>query len=133
MASRLFTDEEMSILKSSPYILDVHPGTVYFSAEFKQMFWEALCEGMKSAEIFRKYGIDTELLGKTRVNGFASMVKKAGKSGEGFKDLRTYNESVAAYVSPEEKIRQLERKLAYKEQELEFLKKIVSLGREVSE
>lgn len=133
MAKRLFTEDEMRILKCSKYILDVHPGTIFFSAEFKQLFWEDLCSGMKAREIFIKYDIDPDLLGKTRVDGFASMVKQAGKAGKGFKDLASYNEFVAAYVSPEEKIKQLERKLAYKDQEIEFLKKIVSLGEEVSE
>lgn len=133
MAKRLFTEKEMALLKCSEYILDVRPGAVFFSAHFKELFWEDLLKGMKAPEIFIKYGIDPELLGKTRVAGFASMVKKAGKKGTGFKDLTSYNEFVAAYVSPEEKIKQLERKLAYKEQELNFLKKIVSLGEKVSE
>ena len=133
MAKRLFTKEEMELLKGSDYVLDVHPGTVFFSADFKELFWEELRKGMKAREIFIKYEIDPDILGDTRIAGFASMVKKAGTEGSGFKDLTSYNEFVAAYVSPEEKIKQLERKLAYKEQELEFLKKIVSLGEEVGE
>lgn len=123
MAKRLFTEEEMELLKGSDYVLD-HPGTVFFSADFKELFWEELCKGMKAREIFIKYEVDPDILGDTRIAGFASLVKKAGKEGSGFKDLTSYNEFVAAYVSPEEKIKQLERKLAYKEQELEFLKKL---------
>jgi len=82
---------------------------------------------MKPREIFIKYDIASDLLGKTRAAGITSMIKQAGKAGKGFKDLTLYNEFVAAYGSPEEKIKQLERKLAYKNRELEFLKKIVSL------
>ena len=133
MAKRLFTEEEMELLKGNDYVLDVHSGTVFFSADFKELFWEELRKGMKAREIFIKYEIDPDILGDTRIAGFVRMVKKAGKEGSGFKDLTSYNEFVAAYVSPEEKIKQLERKLAYKEQELEFLKKIASLGEKVSE
>lgn len=124
MPKRLFTEEEMDILKCSDYILDVYPGTIFFSAEFKQLFREDLCNVVKPREIFIKYDIDSDLLEKIRVIGITSMIKQAGKAGKGFKDLTSYNEFVDAYVSPEEKIKQLERKLAYKDREPEFLKKL---------
>ena len=37
MTKRLFTEEEMELLKGSDYVLDVHPGTVFFSADFKEL------------------------------------------------------------------------------------------------
>ena len=48
-------------------------------------------------------------------------------------DLDTYNKYLDGYITPEGKIKYLEQQLAYKEQEIEFLKKIVSLNPEAPE
>ena len=57
-----------------------------------------------------------------------SMIKKEVNAGKGFRDLETYRDHRAIFLNPEARIQYLEEKLAYKEQELEVLKKIVSLG-----
>ena len=38
MANKKFTEEEMRHLRASPYVLDISPSIVHFSAEFKEMF-----------------------------------------------------------------------------------------------
>ena len=58
------------------------------------------------------------------------MIKKEVSAGKGFRDLETYRDHRAIFLTPEARIQYLEEKLAYKEQELEVLKKIVSLGGE---
>ena len=130
MATRKFTKEEMEQLRASPYVLDVGPNTVFFSVDFKQRFWEMLKENMPAREIILKLGIDPDILGKTRIDGLKGMVRKAGREGKGFRDLNTYGEYLEEYNGSEYKIKKLEQQLAYKDQEIEFLKKIVSLGGE---
>ena len=56
------------------------------------------------------------------------MIRKEVIAGKGFRDLETYREHRTAFLTPEARIQYLEEKLAYKEQEVELLKKIVSLG-----
>ena len=133
MANKKFNKEEMTDLHASSYVLDVSPSIVHFTADFKKKFWEAILEGKKPKDIVIELDIDPNILGESRLNGLKSMIKNEVKAGKGFRDLNTYNKYLKAYITPEGRIKYLEQQLAYKEQEIEFLKKIVSLDQEVSE
>ncbi len=133
MATKKLNEEEMNHLRASSYVLDVSPSIVHFSAKFKKKFWEAILAGKKPRDIVIDLGIDPDILGETRISGLKSMIRNEVKSGKGFRDLDTYNKYLDGYITPEGKIKYLEQQLAYKEQEIEFLKKIVSLGREGTE
>lgn len=129
MANKRFTEEEMRTLRVSPYVLEVSPSIVHFSAAFKEKFWISHQAGKKPREIVIELGIDPEILGENRVTGLKSMIGKEVKAGNGFRDLNTYSRQLNGFMSDEVKIRCLEEQLAYKEQEIEFLKKIASLGK----
>ena len=58
------------------------------------------------------------------------MIRKEGKSGNGFCDVHTMDYQSNGFKSQEKEIELLKQQLKYKEQEIEFLKKIVSLGQE---
>jgi len=133
MANKKFTEEEMNHLRASPYVLDVSPSIVHFSVEFKEVFWNGVQEGKELRDIVRELGIDPDILGENRVNGLKSMIRNEVRAGKGFRDLKTYGSYLTDYTNPEAKVRYLEQQLAYKNQEIEFLKKIVSLGQEGAE
>ncbi len=133
MANKKFNEEEINHLRASSYVLDVSPSIVHFTAEFKKKFWEAVLAGKKLRDIVIELGIDPNILGETRMNGLKGMIKNEVKAGKGFRDLDTYNKYLGGYITSECRIKYLEQQLIYKEQEIKFLKKIVSLGREVSE
>ena len=78
-------------------------------------------------------GIDPDILGAYRVSGLKGMIRNEVRAGKGFRDLKTYGSYLKDYTDPEAKVKHLEQQLAYKDQEIEFLKKIVSLGREGAE
>ena len=130
MANKKFTEEEMNQLRGCPHVLHVTQNQVHFSAEFKQMFWEGLLEGEKPRDMIASQGIDADILGDSRINGIKTMVRNEVKSGKGFRDIGTYREFLDTYITPEVRVKFLEQQLAYKNQEIEFLKKIVSLSRE---
>lgn len=128
MANKKFTANEMERLQESPYVLDVSPSIVHFSAGFKKLFYEAL-QGRKSPnDIVLALGIDPNILGENRVMGLRTMICNEVRAGKGFRDLNTYGKYLDCALSPEAKIHLLEQELAYKNQEIEFLKKITSLG-----
>jgi hypothetical protein len=131
MANKKFNEEEMKHLHASSYVLDVSPSIVHFSAEFKKKFWEAILEGKTPRNIIIELGINPDILGESRISGLKGMIKAEVKSGNGFRDLDTYNKYLDGYITPEGRIKYLEQQLAYKDQEIEFLKKIVSLSQEV--
>lgn len=51
------------------------------------------------------------------------MIGNEVKKGNGFRDLNTYTQGCNGYLSAENRIKYLEMQLAYKDQEIEFLKK----------
>lgn len=130
MANKKFTEAEMKILQSSPYVIDVSPSIVHFTAEFKEQFWISLQAGKKPREIVVEFGIDPEIIGENRIDGLKGMICNEVKAGKGFRDLKTYSRQINGFMSDKAKIQCLEQQLAYKEQEIEFLKKIASLGKE---
>ena len=95
----------------------------------KEGMWHeiAFSEGpMRS--IFEENGIDPDILGDSRIWGFAQKLRtNAGRDGD-FEDLRSKNSRKPSKESREaslsERIAQLEHELAYTRQEVEFLKKI---------
>lgn len=133
MASRHFTEEEMATLRTCPFVLDVNPNFVYFAIEFKELFWTALQKGEQPCDIATSLGVDPDILGKTRLSGLTSSIKRDGKAGKGFKNVSSYRLDDKRNINPEVKIRYLEQELAYKNQEIEFLKKIALLDKEGSE
>jgi len=133
MAKKKFSEAEMNHLRSNQYVLEVSPDAVNFSAEFKKKFWEAILEGKKLRDAIIDLGIDPDILGKDRITGLKWTIKHNLETGKGFRDLNTFKISMNSYITPEHKIKYLEQQLAYKDQEIEFLKKIVSLGKGDSE
>jgi len=130
MANKKFTKEEMNHLRASSYVLDVSPSIVHFSAEFKEKFWEGMLSKKALREIVIELGVDPDILGANRLNGLKTMIRDEVRAGKGFRDLKTYGTYLKGYTDPEAKVKYLEQQLAYKDQEIEFLKKIVSLGRD---
>lgn len=130
MANKKFTIEEMNHLGSSSYVLDVSPSSIHFSAEFKKKFWEGVLSKKAPREIIIELGIAPDIFGENRLNGLKTMIRDDVRAGKGLRDLKTYGTYLKVYTDPEAKVKYLEQQLAYKDQEIEFLKKIVSLGRE---
>lgn len=130
MAKVKFTQAQIDRLRESEYVLHVTPNQVHFSNQFKMEFWELLCNGMEPKDIVGHLKLDPEILGETRISGLKTMIRNQARSGKGFTDLNACYKTLTAYDSPENRIRHLEHQLAYKDQEIAFLKKIVSLGRE---
>ena len=58
MAGKRFTEEEMSALRTSPYVLDVSPSIVHFSAEFKEKLWNSIWRGRTPRGAVIELGID---------------------------------------------------------------------------
>jgi len=130
MAIKKFTEEDMNHLRASPYVIDVSPSIVHFSAEFKELFWSSIQEGKEPRDIVIELGIDPEILGEYRVSGLKGMIRNEVRAGKGFRDLKTYGSYLIEYTDPNAKVKYLEQQLAYKDQEIDFLKKIIALGRE---
>lgn len=128
MSKKPLNTEEISKLRSSPYVASVIGRRISFTPEFKRMAYEQLNNGKTMREIFEEHGIDPEILGNSRIWGFAENLRAKADCEEGFADLRKNNSRKPQKETKEQtlstRVEQLEHELAYTRQEVEFLKKI---------
>lgn len=131
MTRQHFTDQEMEQLRKNPYTYAITPGTISFTKEFKERFYKAFCEGSLPRQIMDDCGYDTSILGKDRITGIrASIVREYdtfGRFCDGRKPPVPKN-SATVGSSDETSLRQLQHRVEYLEQEIEFLKKTFSTG-----
>ena len=114
-------------LNKNPYVLKATEWSVTFTAEFKQLAYDEYYRGKSTKEIFTEAGFDCEKLGDKRLQNFRNKMMAQAERECGFEDQRKYNnrkEAQSTEAQLEKKIKQLEHRLAYLEQENDFLKKI---------
>lgn len=126
-----FTEEEIAVLSQNPYTYRVTAYQISFTKEFKDLFWSEYQRRLSPSKIFRKYGYDINILGTARISGFQRTLKAEAEAGLVFhqgpraagekKRLISGDDSV-----PAETILEMQHKIDYLEQEIEFLKKIMS-------
>ena len=128
MASRSkFTPAQRSQLRASPYVVSATENTVTFTAEFKQIYFDARHSGFQPRDIFRRNGIDPDILGDSRIRGFEQSVRSQSAREAGFQDRRRNREhggrNGSTEVSQEQQISHLQTEVAYLHQCFRFLKK----------
>ena len=124
---------EVEELRKNPYIASVTANTVRFTEAFKKLAYEKKCQGVPVSKTMQQYGIDPEVLGASRVEGFRYTLNKKAKQESGFSDGRSENcrrPPKAGEETVEQRLHQLENELAYTRQEVEFLKKLQAANME---
>ena len=122
--------EYVKELNENIYVERATEWTVSFTAEFKQLAYDEYYRGKSMREIFTEAGFDVEKLGEKRIQNFRSHLMDKADDERGFADKRK-EKSIQAPPSSEaqmmKRIRELEHRNAYLEQENDFLKKIQEL------
>ena len=122
--------EYVKELNEHRYVEQATEWTVSFTAEFKQLAYDEYYRGKSMREIFTEAGFDVEKLGEKRIQNFRSHLMDKADDERGFADKRK-EKSMQAPPSTEaqmmKRIRELEHRNAYLEQENDFLKKIQEL------
>ena len=132
MSKTKFTNSQIETLKSNPYTLTVTASQITFTREFKELFWNDYQSRMTPRSIFQKYGYDPEILGRSRMTGFQQMLKREVNAGLSFHEgarpsgLRKELLSPADDTSSANTIKDMQHRLEYLEQEMDFLKKVIS-------
>lgn len=122
MGKNYFTEEQQKILLENPYIEKVSEKAITYTREFKERFAEEYRSGKMPSQVLIDMGIDPHILGKRRRNGLVVTMKKCERRPEGFEDIRKTNSGrpLVKDLSSDEKIKRLEQKVAYLNQENEF-------------
>ena len=128
MSARVpMSKEVVEKLREHPYVARATEWSVSFTPEFKRIAYEAYYSGKGMREIFREAGFDVEALGGKRLHNFRNALFEKAKNGADFADQRaadTRKPAVATEAQMAKRIRELEHRNAYLEQENAFLKKI---------
>ena len=138
-----FTREQQAWLRLSPYVKNATDTKVSYTLEFKERFWEQFSSGAAPEQIFYDHGLDPDLLGKNRVWGLATTLRRQKENGESFREIggprsekkdpppkfdvpRPPKPRVPRGFVSDNDVRKLSHQVAYLSQELEFIKKIIS-------
>ena len=128
--AKLFTMEQLEQLRSNPYTYNVTSRKIFFTAEFKEAFYQKRQAGLTLKETLLELGYDPEVLGEKRIDGLSHMINKAVREGKSFTEGIKPRKSILDEKCPEltrENFLKMQHELLYMRQELEFLKKISSL------
>ena len=130
MKRYLISKELVNELNEHPCVEKATEWTVQFTTEFKQHAYEEYCRGKSMREIFTEAGFNVEQLGLKRLENFRNGLMARANRASGFADTRKdkeMQEPPSTEAQMMKRIRELEHRNAYLEQENEFLKKIQEL------
>ena len=107
--------------------------SVSFTEEFKKHAYDEYCSGKPMKRIFTEAGLDVDALGSYRIQNFRNKLIEKASEENGFEDGRKSNrrkEAQSTEAQMAKRIRELEHRNDYLEQENEFLKKIQELEKD---
>ena len=130
MSKKLFTEEQLAVLRQNPYVYSVSPGRLSLTKNFKEIFFSEYRQGISPRMILENHGFDIKVLGDRRVWSISLHIRKEyekyGEFHEGNPGRKSLNTLARHPVSEKEQIKQLQHELNYLKQEMEFLKKFFS-------
>lgn len=109
-------------MAENPYTLHVSTTQITFTNAFKEEFWRRYQEGDTPRTIMYDLGYDPEVLGRNRLSGIQNVVCKQAVSAKGFHE-RPQRRRGDGSATTQAQLRQMQHRLKYLEQEVEFLKK----------
>ena len=128
MSKKLFTDEEIAILRQNPFTFKVNRNTLSFTKEFKELFLAEYNAGNLPRQILIDHGYDPEILGNRRIWGIPAHIREQydrfGELREGPPNTKPRKPKT---LSDKDEIIRLRHEVDYMRQEIEFLKKISSI------
>ena len=134
-----FTQEQLEILRRNPYTEWVSPQRIHYTMDFKIFALKESNAGVSSVKIFEKAGYDPEILGKQRIYCTIKKIRQQAASPEGLQQSRGAK-SAKRFATEElnkkknsTAIKQLQDRIVYLEQEIEFLKKISLLDQQLKQ
>ncbi|MDO4269479.1 MAG: hypothetical protein Q4C72_01025 [Eubacteriales bacterium] len=121
MNKRLFTPDEMELLRNNPNVFAATPREIQYTNEFKEHFMERYLAGEGPAKIFSDAGLPVELLGYKRIERASYHWRRAYEAGELGKRRelqtgRTPKQTLMGIILEQRlRIRRLERELHSKD------------------
>lgn len=123
-----YTQKQIKELKSNPYTLQVDDKRIFFTIEFKKVFWTKYQAGMSPRAIFKELNYNLDYFGQKQIDSIVQRVKKEALAGE-FTEGYSRNNRMKIKEPPNDitpqNIKQMQNELLYLRQEVDFLKKVL--------
>lgn len=135
MSNKLFTEEQIEILKQNKYVKRVGPKGITYTDELKHFSIEENEKGLSSTEIFEEAGFDLRIIGRLRPKKALERWKRAYKQSGvmGLQDTRMSKSGrpLERELSLKEQLERKEARIKFLEFQLEFQKKLDMIERGV--
>lgn len=128
-----YTQKQIKELKSNPYTLQVSDKRIFFTIEFKKIFWKKYQAGMSPRSIFKELDYNLDYFGQKQIDSIVQRVKKealAGEFTEGFSRINRIKINEPSSDITPQNIKQMQNELLYLRQEVDFLKKVLKTGQD---
>ena len=128
-----YTEKQIKQLRKNPYVFKVTKHMIFFTAKFKEDFWISYQAGNTPRKILKDFGFDLDTFKQKQIDSLVQHIKKQALAGEGFSEGSNRTRRIPKKVTNEDKlsspqsINQMQNELLYLRQEVEFLKKIITI------
>jgi len=133
MSKNIFSPKEVKELSENSYVKQVTTRSLTMLPEFKKLAFEEMIKGKSIRQVFEMVGINPDFIGEIRMNGYRDRIWREADRENGFEDGRKNNhrhDAESENAKLKRKISQLEHRVAYLQQENEFIKKIQQVEKE---
>ncbi|MGN1302938.1 MAG: HTH domain-containing protein [Clostridia bacterium] len=128
-----YTQKQIKELKQNPYTFKVDEQRIFFTVEFKKIFWRKYQAGMSPRAIFKELDYSLDYFGQKQIDSIVQRIKKEAMAGE-FTEGYSRNNRMKIKESEEDispqNIKQIQNELLYLRQEVDFLKKVLKKEKE---
>lgn len=137
MRKHIFSEVEQQILKKNPNVKKVSSKTITYSPDFKVHAVKESLNGKTSMMIFIEAGFNLEMIGRDKPKSCLQRWKRIYKSfgEEGLlretRGKKATGRPISSSMTDAEKLKKAEAKIKYLEAELDFIKKLDELERQV--
>lgn len=128
MAGIRFTDEQVSLLRSNPWVKSATPKYVSFTKAFMEEFISLHSKGQTRYEIFESHGLPVEVIGKKRIKKTTGNWIAKSNSGIELSD-ENKGRPRTRDLTKDEVIARQKAKIEMLQQENDFLRQIRRLER----
>ena len=128
-----YTQKQIKELKSNPYTLQVSDKRIFFTIEFKKIFWKKYQAGISPRSIFKELDYNLDYFGQKQIDSIVQRVKKealAGEFTEGYSRINRIKINEPSSDITPQNIKQMQNELLYLRQEVDFLKKVLKTGQD---
>ena len=128
-----YTKKQIKELKENPYTLKVDENRIFFTIEFKEIFWTKYQAGMSPRQILKELNYNLDYFGQKQIDSIVQRIKKEALGGEfteGYNRKKRMKIKQPENVDSPQVIQHMQNELMYLKQEVDFLKKVLKKGKD---